>query len=216
MKVSIAACQNCAAPLGIQVGVKFLNCKFCSSRLQVIRDGDSTLTQLCERADKLEDDLAELRKQVELETLEREWVEEVERHAVYSEHGRSLPERNRPHMGVVFGYGFGGLLFLGGMLMVFSVPADIDENAVVPRLSVQLPKGWKGPHYKSDGREYISGPKVSGITGGTPVRYTGRRVGKEMPLNVVHEFRPLRERHRNYVNAIENVRQHRQPAASQS
>ena len=88
----------------------------------------------------------------------------------------------------------------------FWVPAEINQavEPVVtclvhvlfdPPLAVKLPAGWTGPHYRNDGREFIQGPKNSGIGGsGSPIKFTGRRVGKEIPINALHEFHPFRER----------------------
>ena len=132
MRITTAACRKCAAPLEIREDVKYLTCQLCSSSLQVVRDGDAILTQLCERAEQLEDEVAELKKQLELQSLEREWAEECERHAVYSDSGRALPERDRPHYGMMIAYAAGGVTVLFGVMMLLSRPADVDEVVIPP------------------------------------------------------------------------------------
>lgn len=198
MKATTVDCQKCGAPLEIEESVRFLTCRFCSSRLEVLRDGSATLTAVRERAEQLEGEVEDLRQQLDLETLEREWAEETERHAAYSENGRSIPD-GHPHMAAMIGYVLSGVLIFAGVVVIASEPPNKPgqtsaTETPVEAPPIEIPDGWTGPHYKNDGREFIQGPEGTGLTGGTPIKYTGRRAGVDVPVQTLHQFHPLREK----------------------
>jgi len=73
MKTLTLTCNQCGEPLEVPEGTRFLTCTACSSQLEVHRSGSTAYTEVLEATEtaKLE---------LELEKLDREWMEEKERH----------------------------------------------------------------------------------------------------------------------------------------
>ena len=68
------SCSHCGAPLQIPAGTRFLTCSYCGSRLEVHQSEGAVYTQVLESIDKIADDVSAIRRQNELEQLDREWM----------------------------------------------------------------------------------------------------------------------------------------------
>ena len=72
MKHIYLTCNKCGASLEVPEATRFLTCTACSSQLEVHRSGSTAYTEVLEAVEPVKLDL-------ELEKLDREWVEEVEK-----------------------------------------------------------------------------------------------------------------------------------------
>jgi hypothetical protein len=72
------ACNHCGAPLDVGADTRFVTCAHCGAKLQVHRTGSSMYTQVLEAIDqrtaRMEQDLDVIRRQNEVERLDREWM----------------------------------------------------------------------------------------------------------------------------------------------
>ncbi|CAN5206797.1 hypothetical protein BH23VER1_BH23VER1_30320 [soil metagenome] len=99
------ACQGCGADLSVNEDIRFVTCKFCGSKLEVVHDRTVSHTRLLEG---IADDLKLLKLQNELEQLDREWASLREGFMVSGKDGhRSIPNAGASVFGgalaIVFG-----------------------------------------------------------------------------------------------------------------
>ena len=66
-------CNQCGAYLEVPEETRFLTCTDCSSQLEVHRSASTAYTEVLEAN-------ATAKRELELEKLDREWVEEIEKH----------------------------------------------------------------------------------------------------------------------------------------
>jgi len=70
-------CNHCGAPLEVSAGARFLTCSYCNSQLEVHRSGGAVYTEVIEQIDqrtqRIERDVAEIKRQNSVEQLDREW-----------------------------------------------------------------------------------------------------------------------------------------------
>jgi hypothetical protein len=92
-------CNQCGESLEVPEETRFLTCTACSSQLEVHRSGSTAYTEVLEAVEpaKLE---------LELEKLDREWMEEIEKHH------SSVPRLNRRQFA-------GWLALMAGMVLAF-------------------------------------------------------------------------------------------------
>ncbi len=76
--VKRVCCQNCGADLDIPDGIRFLNCNYCHSKLEVVEDHSTTHTRLLETVARetreMAGNLRVIELQNDLERLDREWA----------------------------------------------------------------------------------------------------------------------------------------------
>ena len=70
-------CNHCGASLDVQPGTRFVTCAHCGSRLEVHRSGNAAYTEVLdaiqEHTERIAQDVGAIRRQNELEQLDREW-----------------------------------------------------------------------------------------------------------------------------------------------
>jgi F0F1-type ATP synthase assembly protein I len=98
--------------LRVPADARFVTCNHCSAHLAVKHNDSVTFTEqlseINERTERIEEDLAELRSRQEVEDIDREWEHEREQYMVTNKHGhRSVPTSAGSAIGgvvvVVFG-----------------------------------------------------------------------------------------------------------------
>ena len=84
-------CQGCGADLDVSDDVRFVKCDYCSAKLEVVRDESTVRTRVIET---IADDVKIIRRQNELEQLDREWETKKGDFMVSDKNGnRSIPTR---------------------------------------------------------------------------------------------------------------------------
>ena len=70
-------CNHCGAPLDIQPATRFVTCAHCGSRLEIHRTGNALYTEVLgaidQRTKEIAEDVDVIRRQNEVERLDREW-----------------------------------------------------------------------------------------------------------------------------------------------
>jgi hypothetical protein len=89
-------CNKCGAALDVPAGARFVTCTYCGSRLEVHRSGGAAYTEVLDaieqNAERIAEDVGQIRLQNELEQLDREWMMRREQFMVSGRHGtRRLP-----------------------------------------------------------------------------------------------------------------------------
>lgn len=92
-------CNQCGASLEVPEETRFLTCTACSSQLEVHRSGSTAYTEVLEAVEPVKVEL-------ELEKLDREWMEEIEKHH------SSIPRLNRRQF-------VGWIAMVAGMVLAF-------------------------------------------------------------------------------------------------
>src|SRR3954451_15924160 len=76
-QVTSVACNHCGAPLDISPTTQFVTCAYCGYKLQVHRSASSVYTEVLEsidqRTQRMEQDIDQIKRQNELERIDREW-----------------------------------------------------------------------------------------------------------------------------------------------
>jgi DNA-directed RNA polymerase subunit RPC12/RpoP len=71
-------CNHCGAPLAIADSTRFVNCTYCGARLEVHRKGNALYTEVLDAIDQrtkeIAADVGVIRRQNEIERLDREWA----------------------------------------------------------------------------------------------------------------------------------------------
>jgi LSD1 subclass zinc finger protein len=93
MTLDTVACNQCAAPLAVPDGAKFVTCNHCGANLAIRRNESVTYSEIVEQIAEHTSDLAlqvsELRFQNELNRLDKEWEQEREQYLIKTKYGRS-------------------------------------------------------------------------------------------------------------------------------
>jgi LSD1 subclass zinc finger protein len=70
-------CNHCGGPLEVARGARFVTCAHCGSQLEVKQTGSAVYTevldQINDRTERIERDVAEIKRQNAIEALDREW-----------------------------------------------------------------------------------------------------------------------------------------------
>ena len=149
MKVLSVTCNNCGGPLEVPKKVRFVNCGYCSSRLEIRQSGNAVYSEILEkieeRTEKMADDIEAIKNQNEIERLDREWQMGMDRFKVRSKEGEySVPSAAGSVIGGVIAVVFGvfwismasrigapgifplfGLVFIGGAF--FSMVSGVSK-----------------------------------------------------------------------------------------
>ena len=105
-------CSRCGAALDPPAGTRFVTCTYCGTRLEVHRSGGAAYTEILEsiheRTEQIAGDVEQIRRQNELEQLDREWMIRRESLMVTGKHGsRHVPGRAGALIGAVIVVVFG-------------------------------------------------------------------------------------------------------------
>jgi uncharacterized Zn finger protein (UPF0148 family) len=90
------ACNHCGAPLQVQSETRFVTCTYCGAKLEVHRSGNSLYTSVLEaierqaqQTQRMADDLDVIKRQNEIERLDREWIIRRDRLMTRDKHGHT-------------------------------------------------------------------------------------------------------------------------------
>ena len=114
MKVKSVLCNNCGGPLELKPKIRFVTCNFCGSNLKVEQSGNALYTEMMEGIDdrtrQIAEDVNIIKRQNEIEQMDREWMAEQERYKVKGKDGNySIPTQGES----IFA---GGIAIGGGIL----------------------------------------------------------------------------------------------------
>jgi len=125
MKVLSVTCNNCGGPLEVPKKVRFVNCGYCSSRLEIRQSGGAVYSEVLEKieqnTERIADDLEAIKAQNEIERLDREWQMGMDRYKARNQDGEySVPNSAGSVIGGVIAIGFG--IFWMGMASGIGAP----------------------------------------------------------------------------------------------
>jgi DNA-directed RNA polymerase subunit RPC12/RpoP len=70
-------CNHCGAPLEVSSGARFITCAHCGSQLEIKQTGSAVYTEVLgeinDRTERIERDVAEIKRQNAIEALDRQW-----------------------------------------------------------------------------------------------------------------------------------------------
>ena len=91
MELVPVTCNHCGASLEISDGARFVTCRYCNSQLEIKRTESTITTQVLHRIDEntasMAQDLHALRRESELERLDREWNQRRAALMIKDKHG---------------------------------------------------------------------------------------------------------------------------------
>lgn len=122
MPVLSLTCNHCGAPLSVPEGTRFVTCQFCSSQLEIHQSGNAIYTEVLQAIDKrtaeMAADLGTIKRQNELEQLDREWERTRADLLIRGKNGEtSVPTRAGGLAGLVLGIPFGIFWICGAASM---------------------------------------------------------------------------------------------------
>jgi hypothetical protein len=90
------SCNHCGAPLRIQSTTNFATCGYCGAQLEIKRAGGAVYTEILRsidsRTQRIEQDVNHIKRQNQLEQLDREWMLRREQYMTQNKDGsRSVP-----------------------------------------------------------------------------------------------------------------------------
>src|SRR5690349_5115522 len=89
--VTSVVCNHCGAPLEMQADTRFITCTYCGAKLQLHRSPTSIYTEVLEsldqRTQQMAQDLDVIKRQNELERLDREWMMQRESMMITGKNG---------------------------------------------------------------------------------------------------------------------------------
>ena len=111
-QVTSVTCNHCGAPLQVPPTTRFLTCTYCGTRLEIHRSGNAVYTEILEAIDQrtaeMAQDLDVIRRQNEIERLDREWQLKRDSLMVRGKHGSvSKPSVAGGLVGALVAGGFG-------------------------------------------------------------------------------------------------------------
>jgi len=112
MSLQSLTCGHCGGPLDVPGETRFVVCAHCGSRLEVKRTDSAIYTEVLEhleqKTEQMAEDLHALRRQQELEQLDREWAMERSSLMTASQNGPpTAPSAAAGVIGTVIAAGFG-------------------------------------------------------------------------------------------------------------
>ncbi len=91
MDLMPVTCNNCGAALQVPESARFVTCRYCHSQLQINRTESSITTEVLQRIDQkttaMADDLHALRRDAEIERLDREWKQKRDSYLIRGKNG---------------------------------------------------------------------------------------------------------------------------------
>jgi LSD1 subclass zinc finger protein len=127
------SCNNCGAPLEVPRGARYLTCNYCNSRLEVHATDSATYTDVLEtiqeKTSQMADDLGAIRRQNELEQLDRQWALERQEHLVHGKDGSTSEPAT------------GAGMIVGGLFVVFFAVVCVGMGIS----ALNFAANWHGP-----------------------------------------------------------------------
>ena len=79
MELTPVTCSHCGASIQVPDSARFVTCRYCNSQLEIKRTESSITTEVLQQLDRntaaMAEDLHAIRRETELERLDREWNE---------------------------------------------------------------------------------------------------------------------------------------------
>ena len=120
--VTSVSCNHCGGPLQVPETTRFVTCSYCGMRLEIHRSGNAVYSEVLaaidQRTAKMTDDLEAIRRQNEIERLDREWQMRRDSLMISGKNGRSDPSV----IGGVFGLIVGTI---GGVFVMAVAPGPV-------------------------------------------------------------------------------------------
>jgi hypothetical protein len=118
-------CGKCGAGLELPPDARFVTCTYCGSRLELHRTGGAAYTQVLDsiqqHTERIAGDVERIRRENELERLDREWMMQREQHMVSGKNGsRHVPGRAGSLAGAALAGVFG--IFWTGLTISLGAP----------------------------------------------------------------------------------------------
>jgi hypothetical protein len=128
-EITSVTCNHCGAPLQVPDSTRFVTCSHCGSQLEIHRSGNAVYTEVLQRIDErteqMADDLNVIRRQNEIERLDREWQMRRETLLVRNKDGStSTPGA----IGAIVGSVFAGVI---GCFVLSSAPSPMNLIGLV-------------------------------------------------------------------------------------
>ena len=86
MRIVEVNCNNCGAPLEVSKRARFVTCGFCKSKLKIGHTDTSSFTEALE---DIRSELGKIRRQNDIETLDREWMQQRESSVRHHRNGQT-------------------------------------------------------------------------------------------------------------------------------
>jgi DNA-directed RNA polymerase subunit RPC12/RpoP len=122
MQTTPLTCQNCGAPLDVPPTARYVTCSHCGSRLEIKRTPSAVFTEVLDRLDErtaaMADDLDAIRRDSEIERLDREWAARAAELSTRSKNGAISPPSKAGGFILIFVMGGFGLLWT---IMAFAI-----------------------------------------------------------------------------------------------
>src|SRR5688500_10310212 len=126
--VTSVSCNHCGGPLQVPETTRFVTCSYCGMRLEIHRSGNAVYSEVLaaidQRTAKMTDDLEAIRRQNEIERLDREWQMRRDSLMVSGKNGPHEPST----IGGIFGLIMGTVI---GIAVMASAPAPMNLVGLV-------------------------------------------------------------------------------------
>jgi hypothetical protein len=146
MELAPITCQNCGAALDVPPAARFVTCSHCGSRLEIKRTPSAVFTEVLDRIDQrtaaMADDLGALRRDSEIERLDREWAARVAELGSRSKDGSVAPPSAVGGMVAIFVMGGFGIFWT---IMAFTMTRQASAVGAGFPGSPGMPGGSSGP-----------------------------------------------------------------------
>ena len=122
-QLTSVTCNHCGAPLQVPDSTRYVTCSYCGRQLEIHRSGNAVYTEvlaaLQQQTSEMAADLDVIRRQNEIERLDREWQMRRESLMISGKNGRSEPSFVGGAFGVVIGA-------IGGIAILAAAPAPMN------------------------------------------------------------------------------------------
>lgn len=127
MEITKVSCNGCGASLEISPGARFVTCRFCGASLAVKQTASAIFTEVLERIDQntasMAQDLGAIRREQEIERLDREWALERNGFMTRDKQGNlHEPSTGGGMLGAFLGGGFGVLWTIFAIAITSTAP----------------------------------------------------------------------------------------------
>ncbi len=140
MKLESINCNHCGAPLEVSEAANFVTCHHCDAQLAIKRTSSASFTEeiaeLAESTSRLNEQLAQIAYQNELERLDRDWQQARKRHGIHDQQGSDTAHFNVA-MAIAIICGFvGGFLVVGSITFAISQDSPAALIGLIPGLII--------------------------------------------------------------------------------
>jgi hypothetical protein len=128
VEITKIACNGCGAALEVSEAARFATCRFCGASLEIKRTGSAVFTEVLDRIDRntasMAEDLGAIRREQEIERLDREWALERNGFMTRDKQGNlHEPSTGGGMIGAFVGGGFGVLWTIFAVALTSAAPS---------------------------------------------------------------------------------------------